>query len=207
MGPARDTPTSMTLIGRLQNPCTDEGAWSEFVDRYGPKIHGWCRKWTANAADVEDVTQIVLLRLLRYLRTFRYNSRTSFRGWLRTVTDNAWLDFCRLRTRAVPGSGDSAVQDQLESLAAREDLVHKLEGAFDLELLEEASARVRLRVKRERWEAYQLLDVERLSGAEVAGRLGMQLAAVYVACSSVRKMLREEVQLLENPDQRPKVIS
>src|SRR5262249_22306116 len=149
----------------------------------------------------------VLLRLLLYLRSFRYNPEESFRGWLHAVTHNAWKDLCDLRARAVPGSGDSAVQSELESLQAREDLVHKLEEAFDLELLEEASARVRLRVKRERWEAYTLLDIEQLSGAEAAARLGMQVAAVYVACSAVRKMLREEIQRLENPDPKPRATS
>jgi RNA polymerase sigma-70 factor (ECF subfamily) len=207
MGPALDTSTSVTLIGRLQNPRTDEAAWSEFVDRYAPKIHAWCRKWTSNPADVEDVTQTVLLRLLQYLRSFRYNPDESFRGWLHTVTHNAWKSFCDSRSRAIPGSGDSAVQDQLESLQAREDLVQKLEEAFDLELLEEASARVRLRVKPERWQAYQLLDVELLSGAEVAARLGMQVGAVYNACCVVRGMLKEEIQRLENPDPNSRATS
>jgi RNA polymerase sigma factor (sigma-70 family) len=207
VSPETDSSTSATLIGRLQNPRTDEEAWREFVDRYAPKIHAWCSKWISNATDVEELTQAVLVRLVQYLREFRYNPEESFRGWLRTVTRNAWHDFCRLRSRAVAGSGDSAVQSQLETVAAREELVHRLDEAFDLELLEEASARVRLRVKPPTWEAYRLMHHEGLSGAAVAQRLEMKVATVFVACSKVQKMLRDELQRLEKVDRDPEPTS
>jgi RNA polymerase sigma-70 factor (ECF subfamily) len=207
MGRASDSRTSASLIGRLQNDRTDQQAWEEFVERYGPKVHAWCRRWTANTADVEDVSQAVMLRLLQYLRDWRYNPEQSFRAWLRTITRNAWHDFSRTRARAVPGSGDSAIQDRLESVEAREELVKKLDEAFDLELLEEASARVRLRVKPATWEAFRLMHSEGLSGAAVAERLGMKVATVFVACSKVQKMLHEELQRLEHAAQDGKALS
>ena len=42
MDSAPEAPTSTTLLGRLRHAPADQAAWSEFVDRYGPKIYRWC---------------------------------------------------------------------------------------------------------------------------------------------------------------------
>jgi RNA polymerase sigma-70 factor (ECF subfamily) len=47
------------------------------------------------------------------------------------------------------------------------------------------------------WEAFQLLVVDGLPAAEVAAKVRMQVAMVYVAKSKVTKMLREEIRKLE----------
>jgi len=72
-----------------------------------------------------------------------------------------------------------------------------MEEQFDCELLEEATARVRLRVQPHTWEAFRLLAYEGLTGAEVATRLNMKVGAVFVARSKVQRMLREELSRLE----------
>ena len=56
------------------------------------------------------------------------------------------------------------------------------------------------RVEPHTWEAFRLTAQEGLSGAEVAARLGMQVATVFVARSTVQKMLQEEARKLEEPD-------
>ena len=73
----------------------------------------------------------------------------------------------------------------------------RLEEQFDREVLEEASARVRLRVEPGSWEAFQLTAVEGLTAAEAAARLGKEVAAVAKARRRVQKMLEEEVRKLE----------
>jgi RNA polymerase sigma-70 factor (ECF subfamily) len=82
-------------------------------------------------------------------------------------------------------------------------LLGRLNEAFDHELLEEAVARVRLRVAPQSWQAFQLTAQEGLSGAEAGVRIGMQAAQVFVAKRRVQKMLREEVLALEKvgPDE------
>src|SRR6516225_3350683 len=83
------------------------------------------------------------------------------------------------------------------TLEAREDLAQKLEEAFDLELLETAKARVRLRVAPHTWEAFRLLALEGVPVAKVAARIRLQVAMVYAAKSKVQKMLQEEIGKLE----------
>jgi RNA polymerase sigma-70 factor (ECF subfamily) len=86
----------------------------------------------------------------------------------------------------------------VEGQAAREDLVKRIEGEFDLELLEEAERRVRKRVEPQTWDAYYLTAVERLSGIEVSKRLGMSVVNVAAAKRNDLAMLKEEVKALEN---------
>ena len=189
--------TSPTLLVRLRRTPTDEGAWQEFCRRYGRQILLWCRQWHLQEADAQDVMQTVMLTLAERMRNFAYDPAGSFRGWLRTVTLNAWRKLAASKHRAVAGSGDSVVDRLLQTVAARDDLVAKLEEEFDRELLEQASLRVRLRVEPHTWDAFRLVALEGFSGAEAAARLGMKVAAVFVAKGRVQKLLREEIDLLE----------
>lgn len=199
MRDAPDVRTSATLLGRLRQHPTDEQAWGEFVDRYGAKIHGWCRRWNLQDADAKDVTQAVLATLCVKMRTFSYDPNLSFRGWLRTLTHHTWSSLVTRRKSALLASGRDADTSWLESLEARDDLVERLNEQFDLELLEEATVRVRLRVEPHTWEAFRLTAIEGLSGAEVAERLEMRVATVFKAKSKVQKMLHEEIARLEGP--------
>jgi RNA polymerase sigma-70 factor (ECF subfamily) len=200
MGPDRLSHTSPTLLGRLRQDPNNEAAWQAFVARYGPKIYGWCKQWRLQDVDAEDVTQNVLLGLARKLRTFVYDPQRSFRGWLRTVTQHALSDFLADRVRPDTSSGDSQVLELLKGVEARNDLVARLEEQFDQELLEEASARVRLRVEPHNWEAFRLTAWEGLPAEAAAKQLGIRLTAVFKAKSRVLQLLREEVARLE---QRP----
>jgi RNA polymerase sigma-70 factor (ECF subfamily) len=195
-----NVPTSPTLLGRLGRVPADQAAWGQFVERYGRKIYGWCRRWGLQEADAEDVTQQVLLKVADTMRTFRYDPSKSFRAWLKTVTHHAWRDFVEGRSRPGAGSGDTRVLERLQTVQARDGLAHELDGEFTHDLLDEAMARVRLRVQPHTWQAFHLLAVEGRSGAEAAERLNMKVATVFVARSKVQKMMQEEVRKLEGRD-------
>src|SRR5262245_52705811 len=189
--------TRVTLLTRLRQDPTDQAAWDVFVERYGRHIYRWCRQWQLQDADAEDVTQDILVKLARKLRDFAYDPSRSFRGWLKTLAHHAWRDFVDSPRRARAAAGDNQVRVLLQTLEAREDLVQKLQEAFDHELLEEAAARVRLRVAPHTWEAFRLAALEGLPVAEVAAVVQMQVAMVYVAKNKVQKMLQEEIRKLE----------
>jgi RNA polymerase sigma-70 factor (ECF subfamily) len=191
-----DSRTSATLLGKLRQVPADQAAWEEFADRYGRKIYGWCRGWNLQEVDAEDVTQIVLLKLAAKMQNFDYDPARSFRAWLKTVTRHAWSDFRDSRGHEMATGGSQAVQLFL-TVEAREDLVQRLEGEFDRELLEAAVARVRERVTPRTWQAYELTAIEGRSGAEAAEALDMKVATVFVAKSKVLKLLQEERQRLE----------
>jgi RNA polymerase sigma factor (sigma-70 family) len=188
--------TSVTLLSRLRRYPNDRSAWEEFVTRYGPKIRSWCQHWNLQEADIQDVTQTVLVGLAAKLRSFVYDPSRSFRAWLKTLVRHAWSDLVTDRRREVLGQGGGAFE-ALGTLEARDDLERRLEEAFDMELLQIATARARERVAPQTWEAFRLTALDGLSGAEAAARLGMHVASVFKAKSNVQKMLREEITLLE----------
>jgi RNA polymerase sigma-70 factor (ECF subfamily) len=189
--------TCVTLLTQLRRDPLDQAGWDEFVKRYGPHIYRWCRQWKLQDADAEDVTQDILLKLSQKLRSFAYDPSRSFRGWLKTVAHHAWRDFSDNRRHAHRGLRSGRAHELMLTLEAREDLAQKLEEAFDLEVLEAAKVRVRLRVAPHTWEAFRLMALEGLPVAEVAARVHLQTAMVYVAKSKVQRMLQEEIGKLE----------
>jgi len=197
MTEASDLRTSASLLGRLGADPHNAAAWEEFVRRYGGEIRRWCRHWKLQDADAEDVSQNVLLRVARQMQRFRYDPGQSFRGWLKTVARAAWCDWLDAQKQQNQGSGDTHVLQTLATVEAREDLVRKLEEEYDLELLEAATARVRLRVEPQTWEAFRLQAFEGLSGAETAQRLGMKVGLAFVAKGRVQKMLQDLIRELD----------
>ena len=189
--------TSPTLLGQLRLNPTDESAWRKFVELYGSFIAAWCRTWGLQEADAEDVTQQTLLRLVNVLQSFEYDPSKLFRGWLKTVTYRVWQDLVR-KYRRSPTGGQEGGPDPFDSVAARDELSAAIEAAYERELFEIASARVRLRVQPKTWDAFRLTAIENVPVAEAAERLAMKLTTVYKARNNVQKMLREEIQYLED---------
>jgi RNA polymerase sigma-70 factor (ECF subfamily) len=197
MAQDQSSTTSVTLLGRLSHDPTDQGAWSDFVARYGPKILRWCRRWRLQEADAQDVAQDVLLKLHGRMATFAYDASGSFRAWLKTLAHHAWCDLVAERRRAGIGTGETAMAAFLNNVAAGDDLAGDLQEEFRRELLDQAMVRVKARVPSQTWDAFRLTALEGCSGAAAAAQLQMRTAQVYLARSKVKKRIQEEVRRLE----------
>jgi RNA polymerase sigma-70 factor (ECF subfamily) len=189
--------TRVTLLHRLNQNPGDQLSWAEFVRLYGPAIRIWLIHWGLQEADAQDVTQNVLLRLTAKLPQFKYDPSKSFRGWLKTLTHHAWHDFVTEAGYRNRGSGDTSVLDQLQSVAAREDLAARVEAEFDKELLEVAMTRARERVAGTTWQAFKLSALDGVLPQEVADKLGVRVSQVYLAKHRVQKLVQEEIRVLE----------
>lgn len=188
--------TSVSLLLRLRGEPANGEAWLEFVQRYRPRIHAFCRAYPLQPADADDVTQAVLLKLVVKLREFRYDPAQSFRAWLKTVTRNALCDFVRSR-EPDQASGDSAIQRLLGEVETREKLAQQIEAEFDQELLDEALRRVRPRVPPQQWHAFRLTALEGISGVQAAAQLKMHVTTVYTSKFKVQQLVREVIGRLE----------
>ena len=189
--------TSVSLLGRICRSSADEGAWTEFVERYAPRIYSWCQHRGLQQSDAEDVTQTVLSTLFRRLRSFQYDPDLSFRAWLKKVTHDALNDFFRSRGNKQIGTGDSGMLTLLDTVEARDQLERRLEELFDLELLNEALARIEQRVLPIRWQAFQMTAIEGLAAAEVAQALEIKIVNVYSARNKIQQMIRQEITRME----------
>jgi RNA polymerase sigma-70 factor (ECF subfamily) len=175
----------------------DENAWRDFVDHYGRRIYRWCRHWHLQDADAEEVTQHVFVLLVSKMKGFVYDPSLSFRAWLKTVTHHAWRNLAVSRSFVSAGRGGSQEWELLLSVAARDDLVQRLERECDRELLEQAMVDVRLRVAPHNWEAFRLTAIVGEEPGEVARRLEMKIANVYAARSNIQRLLRAQIEMLE----------
>lgn len=201
-----DSATSVTLLRLLCGQDKDERAWGDFCDRYKPLIERWCRRWPLQAADVEDVTQTVLERVFTKINTYN-PGRGGFRGWLKTVVENAVKDFLRgLRRRPGDrGSGDSDVAEFLQAVAQPESidaLVQELDSSLQRDL-EAILARVEQDVEPDTMRAFRLTVLEGRPIADAAAELGKSYAAVCMAVNRVKKKLRAEGARLNEPPPNP----
>jgi RNA polymerase sigma-70 factor (ECF subfamily) len=191
--------TSPTLLRELRDPGQRERAWRTFLERYRPLIANWCFRAGLGRDDADEVSAAVLAKLVTVMSTFEYDPARRFRCWLRTVVQNEvhalWRQ--RARRRGDWGSGDPHIHSELEKVEApgcMEDLVQALDETLerDLRHADQAIERVTKRVAGHTWRAYWLTAIEDEPAGEVARKLGMKVAAVYVAKKRVGRMLREE---------------
>jgi len=190
--------TSLSLLCALKDDVKQHHAWVRFVQRYTPRIEGWCRRWGLQDADARDVSQNVMLQLAKQMQTFEYDRSRRFRSWLKTIAWRSWVDFLKAQNRNVVRPSSLELLEKLDTLEARDDLMLRLEDEANREILEIAVGRVRSRVKESTFEAFRLMTFEGLTGVEVSQKLDMQVGSVFVAKSRVDKMISDEVVLLES---------
>jgi RNA polymerase sigma factor (sigma-70 family) len=101
--------THASLIARLADQArsgdtpemSNAGAWSDFIERYGDLIRGYCRKRGIDSANIEDILQDVMVNLIKAMPGFQYDpSKGRFRSYLLTITQHAMSKKVRQDHRA-----------------------------------------------------------------------------------------------------------
>lgn len=199
MAKSSEITTAKSLLLRVRDPA-DEEAWKEFVAIYAPQVFAWARKRGFQNADAADLTQTVLGKLVTAMQTFEYDPRRGrFRAWLQTVTKNAVRSFASSLRRPDVGHGGTSigVMARIPEDDDLDDLRSLLSHQAELELVAAAEQRVRLRVKPENWQAWELTVRQGISPAEAARQLKMNPSAVYVARTRVTKLMQTEVARID----------
>lgn len=189
--------TSVTLIHRLQQNPDDSQAWKDFTEKYAPLIRLWSRQWKLQEADAEDLLQNVLLEISRNKQLAQFRQEGRFRYWLKTIVYRSWCDLLKRLQRPGGGSGDSQVLQLLHNVAARDDLLNRLDREYRRELLELAMTEVKSRVQPSTFEAWRMMSLDNASGAETSNSLNMTTGAVFVAKSRVDRLMSEVVRRLD----------
>lgn len=182
--------THASLLSRVRDPA-DNGAWSEFVRRYGDLILHYGLARGLQFCDAEDARQVVLLYLSRALREFRYSpERGRFRDYLGTAVRNAVnrMLACPKATRgglSMDGLIDAAAATERDALWEQEWVDHHYRRAIEA---------IRPACEAKTLEVFQRL----LAGArvaDVAAELDMTPAAVQKIRERLRARLHEQVAL------------
>src|SRR5262249_55517916 len=120
--------------------------------------------------------------------------RVSFRAWLFTLAHHRLCDFLTRRARQGQGTGDSATLGLLEEQPARAEDSGLWEQECARTRFAWAAEQVRECVQPQTWQAFWQTAVEGTSPKEVAQRLGMTVAMVYLAKSRVMARIKEHLQ-------------
>lgn len=181
--------TSHSLLERIR--VRDAEAWRRFVHLYGPTIFEWARRASLQPSDAADVTQDVFQAVAQTVSKFRRDrAGDTFRGWLRTITQNKIRDYYRARPQYVVGG--QAVEEQLAKLAVDEP-TGLGPSAFVAELSQRALDLIQSEFETSTWQAFLRTAVADKSAADVARELGLSIAAVHKAKSRVLQRLRREL--------------
>ncbi|MEM7477152.1 MAG: sigma-70 family RNA polymerase sigma factor [Planctomycetota bacterium] len=195
MNQSWDHSTSKTLLERLHD-VEDHVARNEFFAKYTPAIEQFCRELGIGQQDLDDITQSIMLKLLSRMQSFQHDSaRGKFRGYLRTVTKNAWIDFLKesKRTHAFGGSDH---QLRLESISDQR-FSEAIDRLFDEDIAEIATRRIRHEFSEEHWRVYRLIVVDGLTPKEIADQVGCSVGNVYVIKSRIQHRLMEIVREID----------
>src|SRR5437016_9503517 len=86
--------TSPSLLLRVQ--ADDQAAWTRLVDLYAPLVYHWCRRAQLGPEDTADIFQETFRSVAKNIHDFRRDrAGDTFRGWLRTITQNKIRDHFR----------------------------------------------------------------------------------------------------------------
>jgi RNA polymerase sigma-70 factor (ECF subfamily) len=201
-GPVDLLPTRASLLNRLKN-WGDEASWREFFDIYWRLIYGTARRAGLSEAEAQDVVQETVLCVARKIKDFTYDpARGSFKGWLLKLTH--WRIVDQKRGRTLPSSPDTPTSSLDTEPVAWEEIP---DPAADLEvvwnrdwqtnLLEAALERVKLKVRPEHYQIFDLYAVKEWSAAKVAQVLGVNEDQVYLIKHRVTEAIKAEVHKLE----------
>jgi RNA polymerase sigma-70 factor (ECF subfamily) len=197
-------PTRQSLLTRLRD-WQDQDGWREFFDTYWRLIYNVARKSGLNDLEAQEVVQATFIYLSRRMPKFRYEpARGSFKSWLRVVTRSR-ISVHRRSEKAgevfirepLPGEGGEEVAEW-EQLAepAADALDEVWQREWEENLLNAAYRRVRSRVSAQQLLIFRLATTEELALTQVAKKLDVSLAQVYLARHRVGKLLKAEVQRL-----------
>lgn len=186
--------TSRSLLARVR--ADEPQAWERLVALYAPLVLHWCRRQGLQDQDAADVFQDVFQAVVSHIAAFRRDRPgDTFRGWLRTITQNKLRDHFRRRAGEAPGVGGSSARDRLARLPGREpaDEEPARDDEVESALFARALDLIRAEFEERTWAAFWGTVVEGRATKDVAADLAMTPGAVRVAKSRVLHRLRAEL--------------
>jgi RNA polymerase sigma-70 factor (ECF subfamily) len=193
----RESPSSLSTSRSLLRLARagDATAWGRLSTLYAPLVFHWCRLRGLREADAADVTQDVFQAVATHLGPFRKHEHgDTFRGWLRTITENKIRDHFRRTGHEAEAVGGTEVQHRLAQVPAPSALGGEVSDEdWDGEFLRRALDVVRPDFEERTWQAFWRTVVDGQQPVDVAVELTMSAGAVRVAKCRVLKRLRDVI--------------
>jgi RNA polymerase sigma-70 factor (ECF subfamily) len=197
-------PTRRSLLSRLRD-LQDQDGWREFFETYWRLIYNVARKAGLADAEAQDVVQSTFVYLARRMPNFHYDrKRGSFKSWLRVVTRSRISVYCRTEK-----AHDKFIREPLPHQTAEEvdwaeavpdpadDALDEVwQHEWEENLVNTAFRRLRSKVSSQQLLVFRMCLSGELPPGQVAKKLGVSVAQVYLARHRVGKLFKAEVQRL-----------
>jgi RNA polymerase sigma factor (sigma-70 family) len=195
-------PTRETLLSRLKDWDDDEG-WSEFFKIYRQLIFSTALKSGLREHEAEEVVQETVISVAKTIKEFKYDpKKCRFKNWLGHLAQKRIADRFRKRSRELPvneiAPGETAKTALIERVpdTAGVDLDAIWEEEWQQKLLSGAIERVKTMVSAEQYQMFDFNVVKKMPVGKVARDLGVNAAQVYLAKHRVSRLIKKEVQRL-----------
>ena len=192
-GSASTFRTSPSLLLRVQ--ADDQTAWTRLVDLYALLVYHWCRRAQLGPDDTADVFQETFRAVAQNIHKFhRDRASDTFRGWLRTITQNKIRDhFRRVQHEPKAAGGTDAnlrMNAAPDPISLEED---ESEQQIVNQVLHRTLETIRGEFEERTWHAFWQVQIEGQSTSDVGAALGMTAAAVRKVKLRVLARLRQEL--------------
>ena len=197
-------PTRQSLLSRLRD-WQDQQGWQEFFDTYWRLIYKVARKAGLNEVEAQDVVQETFIYLSRRMPRFQYDRACgSFKSWLRVVTRSRINVYCR-REKAdekfIRGPSPIEAGGAAEAMEAVPDpggdaLDEVWQREWEENLVNAAFRRLRSKVSSQQLLIFRTTMSGDLPLNQVAKKLGVNVAQVYLTRHRVGKMFAAELRRL-----------
>ena len=183
--------TRYSLINRIK-ATNDEKAWEEFTEHYKPFIFFLLQKMRIEISEQDDLFQEILIHLFKKLDHY-IEQKGKFRSWLGVVIKNTSINYINKHNNAntkkeklfeVLKEVNSYETPKLESIIQQEwqnytleTALKRLEGIFDSNIIE----------------CFKMTMADK-SADEIAEKLNIQVASVYVLRNRIKKRLVDEMK-------------
>ena len=183
----------MMSVVTPEKHATGSGLAPEQIFReYAAGVYQLARRLLGSEPDADDVTQDVFVQVLRKLPTFR--GEAAFPTWLHRVTVNAALSYRRKRAACRKHFVADLREESMEKGSYRTSVRHWLTEPEKLALEHEMHRIIDKTISRLP-QIYRdvcvLADIEERSHAEIAGMLGLSVAAVKSRLHRARLLMRK----------------
>src|SRR4051812_13469374 len=195
-------PTRQSLLQRLKD-WRDERGWQDFFDTYWRLIYSVARRAGLSDAEAQDVVQETVISVAKQIPGFTYNATGSFKAWLMRLTKRRIADQFRKKQYQLGGKKFPR-EERLETAIIDN---HPDSRSFDLEntwdeewqsnALQAALQRVKEIADAKEFQMFYLHVTKGISAREVAKRLDVKLAQIYVAKYKVSSLVKKQIRILE----------
>jgi RNA polymerase sigma-70 factor (ECF subfamily) len=202
--PEDSVATRASLLARIKD-WEDQDSWREFFDTYWQLIHRVALKSGLSETEAQDAVQETVVAVAKNIGNFDYDpNRCSFKNWLMLITRQriVW----QLRKRLPCGSDNKPMDSDGPSTSMTDripdpsplDLTAVWDEEWQKNLMAVALESVKEQANPRHFQIFDLCVLQDWTAGEVAQKLQIGVAQVYLAKHRVSAALKKEMKRLEH---------